>query len=59
MATFHYCMICKSFNKTENDLKPCARCQKEIEEYTTRLTAERVRAEVMKEMLELRAQNGQ
>lgn len=55
MATFHYCMICKSFNKTENDLKPCARCQKEI----AQLVSDRIKAEVMKEMLELRAQNGE
>ena len=30
MAKFHYCMTCKSFNKLEDNLKPCARCLKEI-----------------------------
>ena len=40
MATFHYCMICKSFNKIENDLKPCKRCVNEVKERVFRELAE-------------------
>ena len=57
MASFHYCMVCKSFNKLGDDLKPCARCVKEIEERTAYVRFEAIDKLIWEEMLSLRSED--